>query len=206
MNLGRYVSRSARYWPNNTALIFGRLRSSYRDFDQRTNRLAQGLLALGLKTGDSIAIQSWNRHEVVEFEIACYKAGLVRVPINARLAVQETLHILNDSEARAVILGPRHVEAVLDHRKEIPSVHHIIGIGNPQTEVVDYEGMLIQSPDVNPDIEVDYDDIAVLHYTSGTTGRLKAAMQTFGNRLALLRKGTMTIDTRVEPGDIFGSY
>ncbi len=203
MNLGTYVSRSARFWPKDLALIYKNKRFTYREFDKRTNCMAQGLLSLGLEPGDHVAIQSWNRSEIVETEVACYKAGLVKVPINARLSIDETIHIGNDSQSKAIILDPQHAEAVLNAAKDFQTIEHIICLEPAHAQTLEYEKLLAQSSDTNPNVDVDEDDIAVLHYTSGTSGKLKAAMQTFGNRLALIRKVMMVADTRPERGDVF---
>ncbi len=203
MNLGRYVSRSARFWPNENALIYKDSRFSYRELDIRTNCLAQGLLSLGLKPGDHVAVQSWNRSEIIEVEIACYKAGLVKVPINARLSIDETIHVANDSDTKAIILDAHHVEGILDAGKDLPLLEHIICLEPAPAHTLDYETLVAGSSGTNPDREVCEDDIAVLHYTSGSSGKLKAAIQTFGNRLAFLRKAMMVPDTRVNRGDIF---
>lgn len=113
MNLGRYISRSAGHYRTRSALIFGDRRYTYEELERRTNRLAQGLSALGLKKGDRVAIQSWNRPEVVETEVACYKAGMVRIPINARLSAAEAIEILSDAEAGAFITDQKHGEEIL---------------------------------------------------------------------------------------------
>ena len=90
MNLGRYISRSAKYFSGQPAMIFEGKRISYEELDKRTNRLARGFYALGMEKGDRVAIQAWNRPEIAETEVACYKAGMVRIPINARLSPAET--------------------------------------------------------------------------------------------------------------------
>ena len=203
MNLGIYVSRSARFWPDALALIYKDKRFTYSQFDQRTNRLAQGFLSVGLKPGDHVAIQSWNRSEIVETEVACYKAGMVKVPINARLSIDETVHIANDSQAKAIILDPRHVEPVLNAQKDCQSIKHVICLESTHAQTLDYEALIAESVDINPKIDVHENDLAVLHYTSGTSGKLKAAMQTVGNRLAFIRKALMIADTRIERGDVF---
>lgn len=203
MNLGAYVSRSARFWPNNLALIHKDKRFTYQEFDKRTNRLARGLMSLGLSPGDHVAIQSWNRSELVEAEVAFYKAGLVKVPINARLSIDETIHVANDSQAKAIILDTHHADAVLDASNDLQTLEQVICFEPAHSDTIDYEKLLSKSSEASPNVEVSENDIAVLHYTSGTSGKLKAAIQTFGNRLAVIRKALMVPDTHVEPGDVF---
>lgn len=203
MNLGKYISRSAVYYPDYPALIDEGKSYTYKELDNRTNRLAQGLLSLGLHKGDKIAIYAWNRSEIVETEVACFKAGFVRISMNARLSTTEAVHVLNNAEARVVIVDAFHVKSIIENRKELPRVAHIIGLDGLSDECIAYEPLLAQSSDAFPEVEVDRDDLAVLSYSSGTTGRLKAVMQSFENRMAMIRKATMIPDIKVEPGDIF---
>ena len=191
MNLGIYVTRTARRYPDRIATADANGRKSYRQFDERSNRLAQGLLSLGLRPGDRVAVQAWNRSEIVELEVACYKAGLVKTPVNARLAPAEVLHVLNNAEPTAMIAGPEHAASLATIQPQVPGLKHMIHMGPPPEGGIGYEALLAESSPEFPDIDVDPDEVAVLHYSSGTTGKLKAIMQTFGNRLAMLRKALM---------------
>ena len=97
MELGSITARAARYWPHQTALIDSRKRTSFLELDQRANQLAHALQAARVDAGDRVAIQAWNRVELVETEVACYKVGIIKVPLNARLSTDETIHMLQDS-------------------------------------------------------------------------------------------------------------
>lgn len=194
MNLGRFVSRSARYWSDAPAVADSRGSITYSELDQRSSRLANALLGLGLEPGDRVAMYSVNRKELVEIEVALYKAGLVKAPLNARLSLEEATHVLEDADARVLIVGPEHAEPVLDQRDDLPSIEHIVVIGKTGDD--HYEGLLARGSADSPDFDLDPDAPAVLHYTSGSSGRLKAAVQTFGNRMALLRKSLMLPEAR----------
>jgi len=109
MNLGMYIERSARFWPDRPAILFRDQSLSYRDLAMRANRLANALRALGLRKGDRVAIVSPNRPEIVECECAFYQLGLVKVALNARLAPAELQDALANAEPVAVIAGPEHL-------------------------------------------------------------------------------------------------
>jgi len=203
MNLGRYITRSAIYYPDSTALMYAGGSMPYRKLDSRTNQLAQGLLSLGLGKGGRVAIQTWNRPEVVEFEVACYKADIVRIPMNARLSEAETIHVLNDSQADAIITDASHGESLAKNNRKLKSVKYFIGLDQLHDGDISYEHLLAGSSEAAPDIEVEEDDLAVLAYTSGTTGKLKAIMQSYGNRMAMIRKACMIPGIKIEPGDVF---
>jgi len=196
LELGSITARAARYWPTRTALIDSHKRVTFLELEQRSNRLAHALVAAQVAPGDRIAIQAWNRIELVEVEVACYKAGVVKVPINARLSTDEALHMLRDSGAKVLIADAEHARALLARRHEVPTLERIVNVD------ADYEAWLAAHADAVLQVTSSADDIAVLHYTSGSSGALKAAMQTFGNREAMLRKFLMMPLRRALPGDV----
>jgi len=71
----------------------------------------------GLHKGDKVAIYAWNRSEIVETEVACFKAGFVRISMNARLSTTEAVHVLNNAEARVVIVDAFHVKSIIEKQK-----------------------------------------------------------------------------------------
>jgi len=187
MNLGNIITRAANYWPQKEAVVDARNRLTYRDLESQTNRLASGLLAMGLAPGNRVAIQALNCAELAVAEIAFYKAGLVKVPVNARLTVDETVHVLNDSRAHAVIAGKSQTVAIMANRSQLPHLENVIAIEGDEGDHR-YQDILDKGEDVSPGADPADDEVAVLHYTSGSSGVLKAAMQSFGNRKAIVRK------------------
>lgn len=201
MNQGRFITRCAQYWPDRPAIIFNDAITTFQQLDERSSRLANALLALGARKGDRIAVQSWNRPELIELECALYKAGLVKVALNARLSRAEVLDTAGNAEPALMLAGPAHAAAIAELAPSLPSVRRFIAFGAPCEGFLDYEALLAQASATSPDAEMAPDDLAVLHYTSGSTGKLKAAMQTVGNRMASLRKVVMN-RLRAEPGDV----
>jgi len=201
MNQGRFISRSARYWPDHAAVIFHDRILTFRALEERSNRLANALLGLGLAKGDRVAVQSWNRPELIELECALYKAGLVKVALNARLSSAEALETIGNAQARVAIAGPTHIETIHSLRASLPGVEHFIAIEGEAPGFASYEALLERAATRSPDVEMSESDLAVLHFTSGSTGKLKAAMQTAGNRMASLRKVVMG-RMRAQPGDV----
>ncbi len=202
MNQGRYTTRNARYWRDRPAIIFGDRSISFGQLETRSNRLANALLGLGLNKGDRVAIQAWNCPEIIELECALYKAGLVKVALNARLSNQEMLDSVNNAQASVFIVDPSHLEGAEAQRGDMETVRHHVVTGSADIEGWRaYEGLIESAADRNPDVAMQAGDLAVLHFTSGSTGKLKAAMQTVGNRLASLRKVVMG-RMRANPGEV----
>jgi acyl-CoA synthetase (AMP-forming)/AMP-acid ligase II len=201
MNQGRFISRNARYWPDQPAIIFSGEVTTFKELDERSSRLANALIALGAKKGDRIGVQAWNRPELIELECALYKAGLVKVAVNARLSQAEVVDTITNAQPVVMIAGPGHVASIASLAAGFTTVRHFIAFGGAHEGFLDYESLLREASVENPDVEMRPDDLAVLHYTSGSTGKLKAAMQTVGNRMASLRKVVMG-RLRAGPGDV----
>ncbi|MEF7616283.1 AMP-binding protein [Aquincola sp. MAHUQ-54] len=202
MNQGRFITRNAQYYADHPAVIFEDRVMTFRELDRRSSRLANALLGLGLKKGDRVAFQMSNQPAIVEIEIALYKAGLVKMPLNARLAPAEVTDVIVNGEPRVFIVGDSHTGSVQEILATI-DVPHLVACGNAVPGWHGYEDLLARASDRSPDVEMQAGDLAVLHYTSGSTGKLKAAMQTVGNRLSHLRKVGMH-RMRVGPGDVLG--
>ncbi len=107
MNFGIYLARSAQYWPDKAAVLFQDRALTYRELEERSNRLAHALRALGLRKGDRVAIVSPNRPDIVVAECAFYKLGLVKVALNSRLSPQELEDALTNAEPQACLVGLR---------------------------------------------------------------------------------------------------
>ena len=188
MNLGLHLRRCALWFRDRTALVHQDTRLTYQEVNERVNRLANALLSLGLHKGDRLGLLSQNRHQLVEGIFAGCKAGLVNVPLNARLSIPELIHMLNNSESRALLLGEEFVDGIEEARTKISTVEHFIAMSKTPPSMLDYETILRQADPFEPPVVVELDDLASLTYTSGTTGVLKAAMLTHRNRLALAKK------------------
>jgi acyl-CoA synthetase (AMP-forming)/AMP-acid ligase II len=191
MNMGIHLTRAAKWFSDKTAIIHKDRRLTYREFNDRVNRLANGLISLGLEKGDRVALFSPNRHQILEAFYACHKAGLVTVPLNARASPLEVVQMLNNSESNALMLGEEFVQQIEAVRLELPSVRHFISTCRTPPSMTDYETLLKNASSEEPKADVGLDDLVSIEYTSGTTGSLKAAMLTHRNFLSMSRKEAM---------------
>ncbi|MFF1258699.1 MULTISPECIES: class I adenylate-forming enzyme family protein [unclassified Streptomyces] len=199
MNLGIYLSRSARYWPQAPALVCGDRPWTFTGLDRSTDRLASALAARGLGPGDAVASLAWNRGELVEVEFALYKAGLTRAPINARLGRGEIEHILRYAPVRVLVYDAAHREDALAAIAAAGTECLPVCLDGAQPGEVSYADLLAEGHEAPFRVEVDQDASCVLNFTSGSTGALKAAVQTVGNRLANMRKQLMADESRPRP-------
>jgi len=188
MNMGIHLTRSAKWFSERTAVIFQDVRLTYKELNERVNRLGNGLLSLGLTKGDRVAFFSNNRNHILESFYACHKTGLVTVPLNARVSIAEAIEMLNNSEPKAVIVGEEYAKDFEDARPKIKTVNHYVATSGGPQSMIDYESFLSNASPDEPTVEVTPDDLVSIEYTSGTSGSLKAAMLTHRNFLMMSKK------------------
>jgi acyl-CoA synthetase (AMP-forming)/AMP-acid ligase II len=211
-NVSSWFRRSAALHSNRTAIHFNEKSLSYAKLEAGSNQLANALIGLGLRRGERVAVYMDNCIEIVMLELACYKTGLVKTPVNARLSSLELQHVLNNAQASCLLTSSDRVDALSAIVRDVPSLRQIISVdmgGNAGQSfglpmVQNWTRLLDAASDTCAIVDVEVGDLAVLHYTSGSSGVLKAAMQTYGNRLAQLRKFCMSPDGRLSPGDLLG--
>jgi long-chain acyl-CoA synthetase len=172
----------ARRRPDADALIVGDRTISFAELDARSSQAAQAFRAAGVGFGDRVAYVEKNGAEFFEVVCGLAKLGAIGVPVNWRLAPPEMLHIINDAQARVVVVGSEffgHLEAVEDR---LATVSAIVAIGAHDRWQA-FEDWLTAHPAEDPGVTTGPDDIAFLMYTSGTTGLPKGVMLTNGNYL-----------------------
>ena len=179
MNPAVWVARHGRLRPEDPALADGaHVHASWATFAARTAAAAAGLRDdFGLSPGDRVAIVMRNRPEYLEAMFAVWHAGLVAVPVNARLHRDEIAYILEDSETAVVVTDPDHAEDVEPLVGTVTSLQAAVVVPGER-----WEQLTASSP--APLVDRQQDDPAWLFYTSGTTGRPKGAVLT--NRTLLV--------------------
>ena len=182
--LPELIGRAVRARPDHPALAFGDACLTHAQLDVRAARLATGLAELGVSSGDRVALLLHNGFEFVESLLACHKLGACAVPVNFRLAAEEIEFILEDAGAVGVISGGELADASSLLATQVRSVEFHLAVAGAPPGAVAYEQVVADSPpraDQSPLLE---DDLALLCYTSGTTGRPKGAMLSHRNLVA----------------------
>jgi acyl-CoA synthetase (AMP-forming)/AMP-acid ligase II len=168
--------KHARLDSNFECLVFEEHRLTWKQLDERVDRLVAGLLSLGIKPGEHIAILAQNSHRFVEFYYACSRGGFVAVPLNWRLSDDELKYIIGHSETSALLVGEEYLETIGRIRRNLDKVREYISLDRPAKEMSDYEQLLKDSPpSKRPDAE-DENSLFILMYTGGTTGLPKGVM------------------------------
>ncbi|MGD0275422.1 MAG: long-chain-fatty-acid--CoA ligase [Syntrophales bacterium] len=182
--LGDIPRNGAMIFPENTAVVFESKRFTYKAFNQRINQFANALVKLHYGKGNRVAIMAENCSKYLEAYFAAAKIGMSVTPINIRLGDDEIIYILKDSEASLFIVGDAHEARAVKLREQMKNIKTWITFDNAIQDFLDYEALLKDSTDDEPDIDlydVQEDDLAVLMYTGGTTGLPKGVMLSHRN-------------------------
>jgi acyl-CoA synthetase (AMP-forming)/AMP-acid ligase II len=207
MNLGRLLSDTARRLPERTALVWGERQWTWAESAARVDALVAALRRRGLGKGDRILVQAKNSNQMFESLWAAFTLGGVWVPTNYRLTPPEVAYLATSSGAKAMLCDdsfPQHADAV---KAASTTLRLTIAIGKARAGEEAYEDLVAEDAGAAvaaaavEAAEVDYHDPCWFFYTSGTTGRPKAAVLTHGqlafvtnNHLADLMPGTTAED------------
>jgi acyl-CoA synthetase (AMP-forming)/AMP-acid ligase II len=180
LHLGEIISRNARLFPNKPGARDPARSMTYRNWNDRSCRLANALLGSGLVKGDRVAILAYNCVEWMEIYVALAKAGLIAVPVNFRLVGPEIQYIVNDAGARAFIVQDDLLETVEAVRSDLTvDADKYLHFGRTKTPpgYQSYERLISRASASEPSLPVRSEDTWAFIYTSGTTGRPKGAIR-----------------------------
>lgn len=198
------INRNAALYPHKTAMkeFETGKRCTFGELKERAMKIGRALHALGAKKGDRVGIMSQNSYEYMELTLSVSASGFVFVPVNFRLAGREMAGVLADAEPVILFVDEQFVGTAQEIRKEIPSVREYVHIGPKEGRPDgwhDYEELLGSAAAGWKDT-VSEDDLAMLMYTSGTTGVPKGVMQSHLNMYHCGR--TCSFNNRIETEDI----
>ena len=174
----RCLYRGVDLYGKKVGVVSGSVRATYAEFGERSERLAGGLVAEGMRPGDRVAYLSFNNNALLEGYYGVVLARGVVMPLNVRLTPPELVAILNHSEARMLIFEDDFAPLVEHIRKACPSIACYVAIDRPGPLAdLTYAELLTRGRLERPDIfSFDENAIAELFYTSGSTGTPKGVM------------------------------
>ena len=174
--LGEIPRRSALLWPDKTAVVYEDVRLTYRELNERVNRLANALLSLGTVKTDRLAVLSENTHKYLEIYFAASKLGISVTPLNFRLADAEIEHIVKDSESTVFFVGDGYEERAKSLQSALTGIRIRVAMDNQVEGFQFYEDMVAGASSEEPGLDPGEDEMAILMYTGGTTGLPKGVM------------------------------
>ena len=206
--VGQILDETAAKFPENDALVYinRNIRDTYREFSERCNQLARGLMGLGIKKGDHIAVWSYNLPEWVYLQFASAKIGAVLVTVNTYYKAHELQYLLKQSDATTLFLAEsfkdvNYVEIVKTvlpdleksspgelNNTQLPYLKNIVSLDDHRrpgmftfNEVISLSDRVSVDALKQRESSLDPHDTINMQYTSGTTGFPKGVMLTHQN-------------------------
>lgn len=201
MNLAHLVRQAARRHRAEIGLVWGDSTWTWVDLDRRIDAMAAALAANGVRKGDRVLVQSKNCNQLFESMFACFRLGAVWVPTNFRQTPEEVAYLGEASGATAMICHGDFPDHAATARAAAPGIRFVVSIGAASFGE-DYDDLVRRHEGAAvTEAAVEYDDPCWFFFTSGTTGRPKAAVLTHGqmafvvtNHLCDLMPGTTARD------------
>ncbi|HEX4817332.1 MAG TPA: long-chain fatty acid--CoA ligase [Nonomuraea sp.] len=181
--IGGWPARRARMTPDRTAFVLGPRSLTYAEVHERVTRLASRLRDGGVRAGDRVAYLGQNHVACAETMFAAHVLGAIFVPLNFRLAAPEIDYMLGHCGAKVLVYAPRCADVVrsLPGSPGASALDEIVALDSPAPGERHYESWLAEGDPTPIDVPVSPGDLALILYTSGTTGRPKGATLSHAN-------------------------
>ncbi|HXX04985.1 MAG TPA: fatty acid--CoA ligase [Xanthobacteraceae bacterium] len=187
--LGDIARHHAKTQPDRVAIHFEDRHISFGELDRRTNQIANGLIAEGVRPQARIAILSKNVPAFFELWFGAAKADVVLVPVNFRLAPPEVAYVIEDAGAQLLFVGVDFIPVVEKVASDLKSVRRIIALDGAHGAWPGYSDWVASQSARDPGRKVAAENCAIQMYTSGTTGHPKGAQLSHANLLRLKEVG-----------------
>ena len=186
--MGAVLARTYASYPNRPAIVGDGREISFTALQRQVHRVANALVALGLKRGDRVLIWLENTPEFLEVEHAVFLCGYVRTALSPRLHVDEIVDIVNDCLPNVVVTDAARAVRLVSRQRDMTCGPAVVVVGDGGVDgALDYAQLVASAgSDPPPVAHPTAEDLAALLYTSGTTGQPKAAMITHRNWVAMV--------------------
>ena len=171
MNTTDFLSIANAICPERDCMVFEGKRWTYGQLNERVNQLVNALVKMGVEKGDRIGILHVNCNQYIEIYFASAKIGAIFVPLNFRSQAEELAYMIGNAEVKVLFVGARYLDLVNTILPQLPTVKEHIAIESGTK--LSYEDLLRAASSDEYFCEVGDEDITILMYTSGTTGRPK---------------------------------
>ena len=179
MNTAEFLMIASSVVPDRIAMTCEGKTRTFAEMQDRVNRLANALQAMGVGKGDKVSVMALNSMEYVEVYYAGAKLGAVFVPLNYRAKQEELAYMCNNSETVVLFVGCRYLDLADTIRKDLKTVKHYVCIDGTAEGMAGYEDLLAQHEPEEIFTDVDDSDPTIVIYTSGTTALPKGVVLTY---------------------------
>jgi len=190
-NLGHLFDVPLQLQPTAPAIFQDDVVFTFRELDERCNRMANALASLGVGPGDRVALMFINDYRFIESLLGTMRLGAVPVPLNIRMGDEALNYVTADSEAVVLIANSEMAGRARSLVPQLPSVRHFIVDAEATGNTLNYDQVLQAASPSFERRKTHPDDICLQPYTSGSTGRPKGVLLTHGGQIwnvDLLRK------------------
>jgi long-chain acyl-CoA synthetase len=179
------IAQNARYFGTKTCVVCGSERLTWAEFDERTNRVANALLELGLEKGDSVCLYMGNSIAMFELLWGTIKAGGVVAPLNLLMAGAALPAMVENADAQFFFSDASTIATARAVRNDLRSVppDHSLAVGYSDEQWRAAEPLIAAAPDTDPGVHIEPTDSMSIIYSSGTTGVPKGIEHTHHGRL-----------------------
>jgi long-chain acyl-CoA synthetase len=199
-DVNQFFSHTVSLYGEKEALVDGEIRLTYRDFARQVNNLAFALAQeFKANKGDRVALLLENCHEFCTGALAVLQTGAVVVPLNSRSLEHEQEFLLKDSGVKVLICDVSFLPMIEKIKKKLPALEHILVVGSKEpTGHPSFNDLLQKEAPWRVLSNLAPEDLAIILYTSGTTGQPKGAMITHFNLCINVINVSRTLDTTFE--------
>ncbi len=211
-SFGEVLAMMARLNPKGIAVTYGPTNISWKELNERVNRLANALKLLGVKKGDHASILFHDCPEFIEANYALQKIGAVPIPINFRFVAREIAYQLKNSDSSILIFEDLYLAETAKALKDAPGIKQVVCLARDERSMpagmTDYLSLIRTGETIEPPPCTTEDDVCTICYTGGTTGLPKGVVLTYSNFWNLARSlfgdllGRLASDTKVNFGRI----
>lgn len=198
MNTTDFLSIASAICPDRECVVEGGKRCTYAQTSERVNRLANGLSKLGVKKKDRIGMLQVNCAEFVEAYFAAAKLGAIFVPLNFRAKADELTYMVLNAEAKVLFVGERYLGMVNGMLPHLACVEHCISLEGALGDKPRYDSLVGSSPADEFVTEIGDEDITILMFTAGTTGRPKGVPLRHNGFVAYVLENVEPADPEME--------
>ena len=202
MDVKTIIRRFAEDYADKTAIVYGDERLTFRQVNERSARLANGLRELGVRRNDRIGTVLGNCPQYIEAMFAKHKINAVDVILSPRISTDDMEYQINDAEIHTLIVGNEYISQ-LPERSKIPGVKNLIALSKETEGWLDYEKILAGASAAEPDGEGNNQELGHIVYSSGTTGKPKGIMWQRDSYLLVARNILLDLLPDLNKDDIF---
>ncbi|MEO8296379.1 MAG: long-chain-fatty-acid--CoA ligase [Burkholderiales bacterium] len=189
--------------PDHLAKVFEARRTTYGQWQDLTSRVANGLRAGGMPPQTRVAYLGKNSDRFFDVYIGVAKAGMVLVPVNWRLVLDEMAFILADAQVQVLFIGAEYHALRQALCEAVPTLALVVSVDGADGELPAFDDWLARQDAADPALPADPGDVVLQLYTSGTTGRPKGALLSHRNLLSMFRHAAQGELGRWRADDVF---